>query len=79
MLYKNDKWTNALTIIPFDEPGNTTEAPRILIQIGGKKDNTKTQIANQSLIGWMACTRKKEMKSKKTEGSGKLKQANVLY
>ena len=74
--YKN-KWANLLTLERFDGPGNIVKAPKILIAIGGEKSNTKTQLANLSLIDWMAITKKKSMKPR--NDGGKLKMSGTPY
>ena len=76
--YKNEKWTNLLTEVRFDGPGSFTTAPKILVEIGGPKTNTKTQLANLSLIDWMAVTKKKYTKPANLSGS-KLKMEGVPY
>ena len=75
LCYKN-KWEKLLTLERFDGPGNYVRAPKILIAIGGDKSNTKTQLANLSLIDWMAITKKKKANS--DEGS-KLKMSRNPY
>ena len=69
--YKNNKWQDLLTYIPFDGPGTYETAPRILIALGGTKDNDKLQLANYSIIDWMAATKKKEKKPKRGRPKGK--------
>ena len=70
-LYKNNKWQKLLTYIPFDGPGTYETAPRILIALGGLKDNDKLQLANYSIIDWMAATKKKEKKPNRGRPKGK--------
>ena len=66
--YKNNKWTHLLNYETFDGPGSFEQAPRILIAIGGQKDNDKLQLANLSLIDWQAVTmKKKQQKSIKSD------------
>ena len=62
--YKDKKWANLLEHIPFDGPGTYTSAPKILIVLGGDKNGDKLQLANFSLIDWMAATKKKAKKKK---------------
>ena len=75
--YKNDKWTDLLVEVDFDGPDHTS-APLILLAIGGTKSSTKLQLANLSLIDWMAATKKKNMKPLK-QNNNKLKQGGVPY
>ena len=75
--YKEDKWTELLRPVKFDGPSFTT-APYILVEIGGLKTPIKTQLANLSLIDWMAASQKKVVKAPKTKGK-KLKLGGIPY
>ena len=75
--YKEDKWTELLKPVKFDGPSFST-APYILVEIGGEKTPIKTQLANLSLIDWMAASQKKVVKAPKTKGK-KLKLGGIPY
>ena len=77
LCYKDNKWTELLRPVSFDGPSFTT-APFILVEIGGEKNPTKTQLANLSLIDWMAASQKKCFKPIKQKGK-KLKQGGFPY
>ena len=69
--YKDKKWDHLLDYVPFDGPGTYDSVPRIFLVLGGRQDNNKLQLANFSLIDWMAATKKKDKPKRKRSGKAK--------
>ena len=59
---KNGKWKAAILPVTHRLHGKSKSAPKILVDLGGKKTPAKVQLANKALIDWMAVMKKKSNK-----------------
>ena len=55
----NGKWSGALQPVPHKLTSRKKMAPKLLVDLGGKKIPEKVHIANKALIDWMAVMRKR--------------------
>ena len=63
----NDKWKDALIAVPRKGLTGEKKGPKILVELGGRKNLVKVQLANKALIDWMSLMKKKNCRPGKVD------------